>query len=283
MSANILVVGGGNGSWQIRGVQLGAALGARVTTSPTEHDWRWADVCILVKRALGPFAAVAHSHGVPIVWDALDFWRQPEDNAATVDEAVSLARTFADQLRPDVIVGATQAMADDLSGVYLPHHSRPRLSALPVRAHIEVVAYEGTAKYLGSWRVALETVCARLGMAFVVNPPDLRVADLVVAFRGERWDGPICRRWKSGVKVVNAMAAGRPILTHPSTAFAELQAPGLVLTDPADLEEAIHHFESQASRTAAAEECRRRAGQYELSAVARRYRGLLATALQVAA
>ena len=72
---NLLLVGNGKGSWTMRGEQLGAALGARVRTTPTAEDWRWADLVILVKRAGAVFARQAHQAQVPIVWDALDFWR----------------------------------------------------------------------------------------------------------------------------------------------------------------------------------------------------------------
>ena len=47
------------------------------------------------------------------------------------------------------LIGSTQAMADEIEGVYIPHHYRPGLHARPVRDRIEVIAYEGTRKYLG--------------------------------------------------------------------------------------------------------------------------------------
>jgi hypothetical protein len=77
---NVLIVGNGKGSWQIRGEQLGAAIGARVTSYPKAEDWQWADVAVLVKRAGMIYAPLAQAAGVPIVWDAVDFWRQPTDH-----------------------------------------------------------------------------------------------------------------------------------------------------------------------------------------------------------
>ncbi len=279
MSANVLIVGGGHGSWEIRGKQIGAALDARMTSAPGADDWHWADVCILVKRAIEPFAAAAHAADVPIVWDALDFWQQPDQNALGTDDAIALGRAWIARTHPALVIGATQAMADDLGGVYLPHHSRPKLAPRPVREHMQTVAYEGTSKYLGSWRAALERACARLGLTFVVNPPDLSEADLVVAFRGERWDGPICRRWKSGVKCVNAIAAGRPLVTQASAAVADIQPPGAQVEDPVALEATLASFMSLSVRQAIAETCRAQSAAYTRAAIARQYRAAISTVL----
>lgn len=279
MSANVLIVGSGHGSWEIRGKQIGDVLSAVVTSSPTTSQWEWADVCILVKRAITQFAPTAHAFRVPVIWDALDFWKQPDDNGATAEQAIEMGRAVMRRTGPALVIGATQAMANDLGGVYLPHHSRPRLAARPVRERLEVVAYEGTPKYLGSWRSALEQACARLGLTFVVNPPDLSDADLVVAFRGERWDGPICRRWKSGVKCVNALAAGRPLVTQSSAAAAEIAAPGAVVEDPVALETTLASFLPRSVREAVAETCRERSAAYTRAAIARRYRAAISTVL----
>jgi len=283
MNPNVLIVGVGKGSWQIRGIQIGTALGARVTSSPTEQDWRWADVCILVKRALDVFASAAHAFSVPIIWDALDFWIQPEMNQMSDAQALWLAQSQLSRVKTSLVIGATVAMSEDLGGVYLPHHSRPRLSPAPAREKLQVVAYEGMAKYLGSWRSALEIVCSRLGLVFVVNPADLREADVIVAFRGEKWDGPICRRWKSGVKVVNALAAGRPLITQNSSAYSELQTPGFVVEHADQLESAILSYASKESRQSVANECRLRAPEFALGAVAARYRTMIESAVRRAA
>src|SRR3990170_2767242 len=86
----ILIVGSGKGSWEMRGQQLGAALGARVTTTPTRDDWAWAELAILVKKHGAKWAQTATLAGVPVVWDALDCWRQPHDNQATPEAARAL-------------------------------------------------------------------------------------------------------------------------------------------------------------------------------------------------
>lgn len=280
----ILVVGVGRGSWEVRGRQLGAAIGARVTSSPTVADWKWADLCVIVKRGFESFAKTAARFGVPIVWDAVDFWQQPEENQTSVEDAPALARRCMGGITPALIIGATQAMAKALGGVYLPHHSRPGLVPTPPRETVKTVAYEGTKKYLGRWHGWLTEACEQRGWSFVVNPPNLAEADIIVAFRDGRWDGPICREWKSGVKVVNAMAAGRPIVGQSTAAISELRPACEIVESP--------HVQLNAAFDALAPRAARErvftdplagvAKEYTLSAVAARYREIL-SAVRVAA
>jgi hypothetical protein len=216
------MVGSGKGAWQIRGVQLGAALGARVVHAPSEADWRWADLVVLVKRAGAMYAAQAHRFGVPIVWDALDFWRQPGDNHLSEADARRLLAQQIETIRPALTIGSTRAMTAAAEGVYLPHHGWPGLTPTPARDEVQVVAYQGGEVFLGRWRQVLEAACQRRGWRFVVNPTDLRDADILVAFRDGQWDGWMCQEWKSGVKIVNAIAAGRPIITQASAAAREV-------------------------------------------------------------
>lgn len=272
---NLLLVGNGKGSWTMRGEQLGAALGARVRTAPTAEDWRWADLVILVKRAGALFARQAHQAQVPIVWDALDFWRQPADNAKTASDAVQLLRAAVADIRPVLTIGATQAMADVVDGVYLPHHSWANLEPQAARAAVQVVAYEGSPQYLGAWLPHLLEACRRRGWAFLVNPSDLRTVDVLVAVRDGVWDGYVCREWKSGVKLVNAIAAGRPVIGQASAALREIRPPASLVETPADLDAAFDAWIPLAARAAAVDVCRQLAPEYRLHAVAERYRAAL--------
>lgn len=281
MTPKVLMVGVGKGSWQVRGVEIGRAIGARVTADPSPSDWKWADVCVIVKRGFEAFAATAVRSGVPFIWDAVDFWQQPEDNQAT--DPVALARRYMGFLAPKSIICATKAMAVDLGGIYIPHHSRPSLTPAHNRDRLEIVAYEGTSKYLGPWRAALETACARLNLTFLVNPPDLRAADLVVAFRGGPWDGPICRRWKSGVKYSNAQAAGRPVLTQAHAAFDEMGCDGRVLEDVGELDASLSAYLDPTTRQLAFEHAQVRAQAYTLRSITVHYKALIADVLRRAA
>lgn len=255
---NILMVGVGSGSWQMRGVQLGGAIGARVTASPRPSDWAWADLVVLVKRAAMRWQVQARRLTVPVVWDVLDFWAQPEDNHLTRDDMIAKVRAVQQAAGVTALIGATGAMAADIGGVYLPHHCRLGLQPAPIREKAEVVAYEGQRKYLGRWAKALEQSCDALGLRFVVNPPNIRDADVLVSFRDGKWDGWACRRWKSGIKHVNAIVSGRPIVSQPAAARDELRPFGLVIETPAGLTEAIS--------AASARECRADVYEYSLKA-----------------
>ena len=275
---NLLIVGGGKGgSWQIRGVQMGAALGARVTVAPTRDDARWADRIIVVKRALAAWGAQLRAYSsAPLIWDAVDFWAQPAQNHLTRDEAVAVARAYMRPYAPDLVIGATWAMAEALGGVCVPHHARPGLVAQPVRETVQMVAYEGAPVYLGRWQGVLERLCAARGWAFAVNPPRLTDADILVALRDGQWDGWMCRQWKSGVKVVNAIAAGRPIISQAMAAQAEIQPPGSVIATEAEIDEALTYWaDAGRRRDVAAWSQDVGAAPWRLEAIAARYREML--------
>lgn len=228
---NVLIVGAGKGSWEMRGLQIGAALGASMSSQPTDADWQWADVAILIKKHAERWAPQAHRFRVPIVWDVLDCWGQPGENRWTVDEGKRHIAVLQQRIKPVAMIAATQRMAADIGGEYIPHHCRWGLRPQPIRAHVWTVAYEGSERYLGVWEPAIRKTCQRRGWRFVINGADVSTADILVAFRDGMWDGPICRAWKSGVKFVNAIAAGRPMVTQPCAAHWELAPSGRVLVE----------------------------------------------------
>jgi hypothetical protein len=273
---NVLMVGSGSGgSWQIRGVQLGRALGARVTSSPTSTDFAWADVIVLVKHAIETWGQQAKQARARVVWDVLDVWAQPDDNGLLVHSMTVRVAEERTRVGVDLLIGATELMATQIRGAFVPHHARPGLSAPPVRPILTTVAYEGQRKYLGLWAKALDAACARIGCAFVVNPPSLAGADLIVAFRGGHWDGALCRDWKSGVKLVNALAVGRPVLTQPSAAFSEKHPPGAQIESPSALEAAIRAWQPLEVRQQAYTTAQKQASAYTIDTVAAGYRARL--------
>lgn len=273
---NILIVGSGKGSWQMRAVQLGAALGARVTSQPIAEDWHWADLAVLVKKAGALFAAAAHQAGVPVVWDALDFWKQPAENRANETYANGLLQAQIAVIKPALAIGATQAMAEACGGVCLPHHSRIGLVPTPAREDFRVIGYDGNPAYLDRWGQAIDALCRRRGWTFVVNPADLSAVDALVALRGGQWDGWICRQWKSGVKAVNAICAGRPLIAQPSAAFDELQPDGSCVETFDEFEQALEMWTSYERRQSVVERCAQRAPSFTVEALAERYHGILA-------
>lgn len=271
----ILILGTGKGSFAVRGQQLGEALQARVSTELRPSDLDWADVVVLVKHAGPLWARAVREARKPLVWDALDFWQQPAQNGWTEGEAVAALRTYLATIRPSVTIGATQAMAEAAGGVYLPHHARPGLAALPASDVVRTVAYEGTKKYLGRWGKAVQAECARRGWTFVINPPHLSGADIIVAFRDGQWDGWACRNWKSGVKLVNAIAAGRPVITQPSAAWDEIQPAGSAIDTPDELSAEFDHWSDLTRRANIA----RGRAAFSLGRVAADYGAILARAV----
>lgn len=262
---NILMVGADTkGAWKMRGVQLGGAIGARVTVSPEPYDWDWADLVVLVKRAAIRWQAEARRVKVPVVWDVLDFWAQPEDNDKPREVLIEQVRMIQQAAGVRLLIGATKAMASDIGGVYLPHHCRVGLQPAPIREKAAVVAYEGQRKYLGRWAKALEQSCAELGLRFVVNPTDIREADVLVSFRDGQWDGWACRQWKSGIKHVNAIVAGRPMVSQSSAARDELRPFGKVVDTPEDLTEALNMAAVREFRAEVYEYGQKAAGAYQL-------------------
>lgn len=278
---NVLIVGNGKGSWIMRGQQLGAAIGARVTSSPTDADFKWADRVVLIKKHATTFAHRAHRYGKPIIWDALDFWSQPAHNSYREEAALVTLKAHIDVIRPSLVIGATEAMARAAQrfcpAAYLPHHSWAGLAPTPPRESVQVVAYEGNALYLGRWHGWLLEACQKRGWTFVVNPSRLSIADIVVAFRDEQWDGWLCREWKSGVKVVNAIAAGRPLISQGSAARRELPTTGATVESLTDLDHALDVCASPLNRGIWFDHNANRAPLLTLDVIAKRYTEILAT------
>lgn len=270
---NVLIVGSGKGSWAMRGEQLGRAIGARLAVTPLPADLAWADVVVLVKRAIVQ-ADTVHAAGKPLVWDALDFWSQPAQNGLSEVDARALLADWQRRYRPTLTIGATQAMADAAGGAYLPHHGHQALRITDARP-CAVVGYEGSPAYLDGWERPLREACAARGWRLVINPPDLSAVDVLVALRGGPWDGWMCRQWKSGVKYVNAVLAGRPVITQATAAFAEMALPGTVVAAPIDLDAALDRWASDDARRAVTSWSRTHAGIYALEAIASAYRSIL--------
>jgi hypothetical protein len=273
----LLMVGANKapGSWDIRGQQLGSALDARVTSTPDVSDWQWADLVVLVKHAGRRFAKNARAAGVPIVWDALDFWQQPGDNDMAEDTARLLLNQALDVIRPALVIGATQAMAGAADGAYLPHHSWRGLEPVQAQREVTTIGYQGNPAFLGRWAGALLKAAERRRWTLLLNPTDVLTADILVALRDGQWDGWMCREWKSGVKLVNAIAAGRPVITQASAAMREIGGPGSIVETPDELEAALDVWTGYEARQRALNACRALAPAYQLNAIAARYRDIL--------
>lgn len=109
----------------------------------------------------------------------------------------------------------------------------------------------------------------------MINPPDLRDCDILVSFRDAEWDGWMCREWKSGVKLVNAGVAGRPIISQGSAAMTEIVTHGCVISLPYHLRDAFDHCQMQTRRQAAFVAAEDSAFAYTVNAISRNYREIL--------
>jgi hypothetical protein len=256
----------------MRGIQLGAAMGARVTSHPARDDWQWADVAVLVKNHGAAFALEAHAHHVPIVWDALDFWRQPGDNRLTESAARALLESHIRLIKPALVIGATRAMAEACDGVYLPHHGWDALVPTDPRPEVATVGYDGNGLYLDTWSGVVAKACAARGWRFVVNPADLSQVDILVALRWGIWDGWICRQWKSGVKLVNAICAGRPVITQESAALREVAPDHSIVETAEDVARALDAWAPFETRRQVVVRARIRAVEFALPTLAQSYR-----------
>lgn len=274
---NILVTGGAtSGSWQIRGLQLGKAIGAEVI--PRALDVAAFDLAVVVKRPPRDTVLRIHKAGIPLVWDPLDAWPQPDGNDWAKHEAMAWLHMMVKFMRPAAIVAATKAMALDCAvfGVpvlTVPHHSRPGLKRTPLRT-MRVVGYEGGPQHLGSWVTWFELECARRGWTFHMKPESINDLDIVIAMRERHGYAP--RTWKSNVKLANAQASGTPIICGREAGYLEQASGGERFADtPEEVVAALDALEPIHARQEAAETLATRT--LTLETVAKPYRAWLET------
>ena len=256
----MLVTGRGTGgSWKIRGEQLGSAMGATVKPMASVDEVNNADLIWLVKK---PCDSIEQRTGpAKLIWDCIDYWKQPQENAWTRDQVIKHILKEAKRLRVDYIVAATRAMADDLETPYfLRHHGRIYYNQNPIREHVKIVAYEGQAKFLGKWLNVIGRECERRKWVFMVNPPNLVDVDIVIAVRDYPHKGYATDHYKSNVKLQNAQNSGTPIICSRERGYIETSSGGEYFADtPIELEAAFDYLAPQAIRLAAAAVLRKQA------------------------
>lgn len=232
---NILVTGRGtSGSWIVRGLQLGHAIGA--TIQPLANSVKGFDLVVVVKRCPPDLLARIKQRGVPVVWDIVDAYPQPEGNAWDESQAKQWLANQMMVMQPDAIVAATDRMAKDCAEfgpvLALPHHARPGQGQNPIRPKVAKIGYEGSEKHLGSWDRAMREICRASGVEWVVNPPKLTDLDIVVALRELRGYAPT--HWKSAVKAANAQDTGTPCILARESGYIEQGTGGEMYADDAE-------------------------------------------------
>lgn len=248
----VLITGrGGNGSWTMRGEQLGAAIGATVKPMATSADCQAADLVVIVKRAPEPLLQAVRLSGRPWVYDIVDAYPQPACSRWTQEQSREWLRTHLAHLRPSAVIWPTLRMAADYGGpgFVLYHHARPGQAVNPIRPLIETIGYEGREQYLHGWQARLALQAARIGARLVVNPARLADVDVVLALRGGEWNGYAQRSWKSNVKLANAHATGTPFIGLAESGYLETLAGGEQFIDEAQgLVEAFDRLAAQSVR-----------------------------------
>jgi len=248
---------GSGGSWQIRGEQLGSAMGAKVIPKASVEECNEADLIYMVKN---PCDGIISRRGkAKLIWDIVDHWPQPEGNAWGRDQLVSHVMKTAEIIKADYLIASTEQMANDLGTPYwLRHHGRIYVNQNPVRERVRAVGYEGCPKYLGRWFSIIGRECEKRKWTFVVNPRCLTECDIVVALRDYPHKGYGTDAWKSNVKLQNAQNSGTPIICNREAGYLETKSGGEVFVDTVDeMEKALDYLTMQSARLNAAALMRR--------------------------
>lgn len=210
------------GSWKVRAQQIASARPRWLATGTLEPaDVLAHDVFVAVKRPFRTRLRLLRAMGRTTVYDIVDCWAQPADGVRYPDlPAIRgyFERFFAD-LPVDGVIFPNRQMYEDLGDLvpeptYIYHHFWPGMAPIAIRERALVVGYEGAPAYLGPWQAVIEAACRKLGLQFVVNPPDLRAIDIGFAARGGVHASTMARRYKSNVKLANFYGAGIPCLVE---------------------------------------------------------------------
>lgn len=240
-----LVTGRGkSGSWEIRGNQLGRAIGATVASEMlTTSILKKFDVAVVVKRPRHDLLQQLQQCNAKIIWDVVDAWPQPLGNDWNREQCLAWLTAQINLIKPVGIVAPTQAMAQDckmfgIPVIALPHHAQPRLTPNVIRQTVKVIGYDGGSQYLGSWQSTLTNECAKRNWSFVVNgysqrPLD-KLADLDIVMAVREQSGYAVRNWKSNVKLANAQGTGTPIVCNRESGYIETRSGGELFADTPD-------------------------------------------------
>jgi hypothetical protein len=210
-----------SGSFAIRGIQLGEAIGATIKPGATLDACRGADLIVVVKRINGAILEAVRQSGKPWVYDIVDAWRQPSEWQE--EQSVQWLKSRIAMLQPSAMVFGTARMQADSefkgASLILPHHSWSKYSPNDIRERLKVVGYEGDPTYLGRWESIIRRACDSLGLNFQING-DMRLADIGIALRDS--GGYPARHWKPGTKLSNLHALGIPALCSPEDGYSSV-------------------------------------------------------------
>lgn len=272
----ILFTGKGtSGSWQIRGAQIAKALDGKAAPLASLEDCKAAEIVVAVKRVPDSLLANIRKSGKPWAWDVVDAYPQPQCSRWSRDDSLRWLSGEVARLKPDMVIFPNQRMADDYgSGEVIYHHHRPGIAVNPIRDRIRAVGYEGSAKYIEGWSDTIKRECQKRGAEFIVNPSSLADVDVVLAVRGDGWNGYPQERWKSNVKLANAHGSGAPFVGAKEDGYLETQTGAECWVESAnDVGRALDALESKRTRLEVQKQflC----AAYTVEKAARRYREVL--------
>ncbi|MEX2285976.1 MAG: hypothetical protein WD648_02730 [Planctomycetaceae bacterium] len=212
------------GSWRMRAQQIARmrpGWKAKATARLKLSELSRYDVFVFVKRFDIYWAQQMRERQKVVIYDVVDPWKQPDDGLAhdTPPKIRSYFERLLGRLPVDGVIFPNGAMYGDLrqltpNPIVIHHHFRPELVPAPVRLVAKTVGYEGREEYLGEWRQTIQTVCRRLGLQFVANPPSLNAIDIGFIARGGDHGSLMAKRYKSNVKLANMLAAGVPTVVQ---------------------------------------------------------------------
>lgn len=242
--------GGKSGSWEIRGRQLGTAIGASVVERASLREMQAADIIVVVKRATEDIVERVRASGRPWVYDMVDGWPQPAGNDWDELDALSWLQGTMSSLKPTAVVFPTTQMQRDSGfcgkSIVLPHHAWPKYSKLPVKQKVSRIGYEGGEHYLGKWHKMVDAECRRRGWEFVVNG-DMSSCQIGVALRDV--NGYPAGAWKANTKLANLQALGIPAVISDESSYSEFGSSAqIVVKTKDDLSCAFDALESFGSR-----------------------------------
>lgn len=273
----ILFTGRGtSGSYQVRAVQVAAALGARAKSMATLEDCKAADVIVAVKKVPEPLLMAIRKSGRPWIYDIVDAYPQPRCSAWVKGVAQAWLKEHLRALRPDYVIWPNERMQEDYggAGAVIYHHHRPKIDVNPIRERIQTIGYEGAPAYLEGWFQTVEAECRARGARFVVNPERLADVDVVLALRGKGWNGYPQQHWKSQVKLANAHGSGTPFIGAPESGYLETACGAEYwASHPGDLGVALDWLESKSARQEVSARFLKNA--FSIDHAAERYRDVL--------
>ena len=209
------------GSWEIRGKQIAEMRANWIAINkPSEEVISKSDIICIVKKPNLKLIDIARKRNIPLVYDIVDSWNQPDDDALYKND--KQARDFFlkkwNEIDADAYIFPTRNMEMVLGSLVslkttIYHHYWPQIKINPIREKVRKVGYEGV-HFLGDWEQKIEKICNERGIEFVINPDEFTDMDIVVLTRGGDYASYLARNFKSNVKLANAMGSGTPALIH---------------------------------------------------------------------